>query len=643
MEPLARRYRIALVLVVVLAFALRVAFILAHRHDILFDYPVGDEERYVRMARAMAAGLPTEPRAYLQPPGIAYALSVVFRIAGPGLLVPRVVQAAVSALAALAAFQLARHFFSVRVALGTAIVCALHAVLVFESYELLPPTWIVAADLVMLLLLLRALERPSELNALWSGIGLGVSAIFAPVVLPFALVAAVCLRKATLVLALLVGIALPIAPVTWRNWQQSHQLVLVSSNGGENFYLGNNAHVQQTLAIRPGRHWVAFETEPRRHGVNGPAAESWYFFRKGFSFYRKHPLRAAALFGRKLMLYFHGFEIPRDSDIYAVRSHSIVLRALMCRGPPYLPDGLLIPIALVGIVLLRRRWRELLLPYGFLLTQALVIAAFFVTSRYRAPALPVFAMFACAGVGSLYAAWSQKRWSGVLAPALACIVLAVGLNFPVRETRISYAAELDFYRGLALLRYRHDVPAAIDRFRAAAAQDPTDARFWFELGNAERAAGRLRAAARAWKHAMHDDPADSRAWRNAAVALERLGDLRGAAGAFEGAIRAGQHSESYYAPDHLNLALVRLDLGQPALALEQLRQAHRANPVFFQRNIMTFARAALESGQAGSAGLWLELGDATQADHKLAEACWQRGLSSNPSPSVEAQLHRRLE
>src|SRR6202011_3948673 len=136
------------------------------------------------------------------PPGVVYALAVVFRLAGPGLTAPRVVQAIVSSGCCLLAFCVARRLFTKRVAFATAIVCALHGVVVFEAYELLPPTWVMAADLLALWALLVAGERKTPGRALLAGVALGVSAVFAPVVLPFVAVAALWLRERTLVLAL---------------------------------------------------------------------------------------------------------------------------------------------------------------------------------------------------------------------------------------------------------------------------------------------------------------------------------------------------------------------------------------------------------------------------------------------------------
>jgi tetratricopeptide (TPR) repeat protein len=586
-----RRIAIALGLVLAVAFVLRVAYVLGQRGDVLFDYPVVDEERYVALGRALADGHGPEPRAWFQPPGLAYALSLVFRVCGPGLLAPRIVQAAVSTASCGLAYVVATRLFSARVGLASAAVCALHGVLVFECYELLPPTWMLAADLVALWLLLRAGTRRSPPSALLAGLALGVAALFGPTVLPFALFAAAWLRRPVLVGALALGVALPIAPITWGNWERGHEVVLVSTNGGINFYLGNNERYEETLAIRPGEHWTALENEPARAGLLNGAMGSW-FFQRGEAFWTAHPAQAASLYLRKLYLFFDGPEIPRDTDLYAMRSGSSLLRALVTRGPPWLPDGALVPLALVGAVSLWRERGRLSAAYAFVALQALVVAAFFVTSRYRVPSLPVLAMFACAGVARVASASRAQR----AAAALGFAVLALVLNVATRESSVSYAAELDFYRGLAEQRYLHRPAAAVDDYRRAAAEDPSDARIWFELGNVLDAGGRSDEAVEAWKRAGQADPWDARALRRAAVVLGKRGDLDGAIAALSANVDSRARPAPYYAPDHLNLALLYARRGMDARATGELAASRAADPAWFRRQLPGFARSIASMG-----------------------------------------------
>jgi tetratricopeptide (TPR) repeat protein len=188
-----------------------------------------------------------------------------------------------------------------------------------------------------------------------------------------------------------------------------------------------------------------------------------------------------------------------------------------------------------------------------------------VTARHRAPALPLFALFAAAG------AWPAfERWRGKAVAAGAALVVA--LNIPAWETQLSYAGELDFYRGLAATDL-HRMREAREVFARATTANPHDARAWFELGNILDG----RDAIDAWLRAAHEDPWDLRASRRAAQALVRLGDVDGAIAALQASIDAHARPPADYAPDHLNLAFMRAERGQPAAALAHLRAAARAD------------------------------------------------------------------
>jgi len=578
-----RRERVVLLAILLVAAALRLGYVLSLRGDVLFEHPILDEQHYVADARALADGR-AEDAPYWQPPGIIYFLAACVRLFGAGLTAPRVVQALISTAACLLVFAIGRRLFGAAVALGAAAIVALHGVVIFESAELLPPTFILALDLAALWWLLRAQEDQRARTAFAAGITLGVSALFAPTVLPFAAAAALWLRRGRLIVALALGVLLPIAPVTARNHAHGGEWVLVSTNGGLNFFIGNNARYAETFALRPGRHWEELTDEPRRAGVEPPGARSAWFAQKGWAFFRERPVNAAALVARKLYLFFNGGEIPRDSDLYAARADSRLLAALVWPGPLRFPDGVVIPLALVGAALAWRERKRLALLYAFLAVQALIGCAFFVTARHRVPALAVFALFAAAGAAKL------KRRPRALAVIVGA-ALAVVLNLPTRESSLSWGAEADFYRGVAFLRERRDPATAADYFRRAAARAPGDARAWFELGNALDASGRGDEAVDAWRRAAAADPWDVRPLRRASMALARRGDLAGAIAAVEGNLAAKAREDAVYAPDWLNLAFLRARTGQVDRAVEDLRSAARADANYFRRHAPGLPRA----------------------------------------------------
>lgn len=580
--PLGRRERAVLLAVVALGLTLRLAYLMSQRDDVLFEHPILDEQRYVDAARAGG----DEARPYWQPPGVIYFVAAVMRVAGPGLLWPRLLETCLSAAACLLLFALARRWFSARVALACAALLAIHGVVIFESTELLPATFILFFDLLALYLLD---ETRGAWRALAAGLALGISALFSPVILPFAVVAALRLRRARLIGALVAGVLLPIAPVTARNFAHGHEWVLVSTNGGLNLYLGNNEHYDETFALRPGRHWEELTGEPERSGISAPGAASNYFAHKASAFAVAQPAHAARLLAHKLYLYFNGGEIARDSDVYSARAGSAILTVLI--WPRWFPDGVLLPLALIG-ALWSWRDRRLRLLHAFVAWQALITALFFVTARHRLPALGALSIFAVAGAVEL--SRSRRAW------ALLCPLLLV-LNLPTREAALSFGAERDFYRGLAWLRDRHDPVRAAVEFRRAAEADPSDARAWFELGNALDAAGQTDESVAAWQRAAAADPWDSRARRRISQALTRRGDSDGAIAALQNNIDARLREPAHYAPDWLNLAFLYVERGQLDRARDALARARSADAVYYDAHIAAMAahlspaaRAALD-------------------------------------------------
>lgn len=577
---MSTRERYALVAIVAIALIVRIAFVLGQRSDVLFDAPQLDEGRYVAEARSLVDGTPNEQDAlpYWQPPGLTYVLYATMKVAGPGLLAPRLVSAIVSAASCLLLFALARRLAGTRVALAAAAILALHGVVVFEASALLPATFALALDLAALLLLVIARDREERAwrFAAGAGLALGASALFAATVLPFAAVGVIALwkRRWRPLAAFVVGVVLPIAPITARNYVRAGEPVLVSANAGLNFYLGNNADYRATFSLRPGRHWSELVTEPERTGAAkaGTAGASSYFFGKGLGFYREDPVGAAGLLARKAYLFLHGAEIARDSDVYAARGDSVVLSALVWPAPVHVPDGLLVPLALVGIVALWPERRRLAIPLAFLGLQLVFVSLFFVTARYRLPSIPVLALFAAAGIPRLVREVRARSRFG-----LACVALFAGLvvacNWPAWETRLSLAAERELNRGLAY-QARHDLPAAAGSFHRATQLDPNDAAAWFELGNSFDAIGRGPEAVEAWRRAAELDPWDSRARRREAMGRSRMGDIDGAIAALEALIASGAREPGHYAPDHLNLAFTLVRRGSDeARAIAHLRAA----------------------------------------------------------------------
>ncbi len=584
---MTKSHRVALAAVVIVALLSRFAVLFERSSDILFDTPALDEQRYVDLARELAAG-GTAPVPYWQPPGLLFVLTACFKLAGDGLWLPHLLQVLVSTAVCLLLFVIGRRLFDPLTGVIAAAVGALHGILILASFELLPATWILFVDLVALLLLLHSEARRTLPSAFVAGLFLGIAAIFSPTILPFALVAVLWLirrserrasRRILFAAVFAAGVAAPIAPVTWHN-RSNDEWVLISGNGGLNLYLGNNADYRETFALRPGRHWLELLDEPNQAGAKG---HSRYFADKALSYFRESPGAAAALLLRKAYLFFHAAEVPRDTDVYAARETSMVLAALVWPGPIWFPGVVLIPLALVGMGSCWGERRRLFLLYAFLAVQAAVLTLFFVSARHRVPALGAFALFAAAGAVETARRWrasSGRRRGAMVALGAA---LAAALSPPLWETRLSLAGEYDFYRGLAHLE-AGDMAAAIRSLRGSTRKNPNDPRAWRELGNLLAETAGEAEAVSSWRRAAALDPWDDRPARRAADVLARR-DPDAAIAVLRDFIDAGLRDPAHYAADRLRLALLYLDRRRYREAIDQIDAAARAHPDYCRTHL----------------------------------------------------------
>jgi hypothetical protein len=293
--------------------------------------------------------------------------------------------------------------------------------------------------------------------------------------------------------------------------------------------------------------------------IEAPGAASAWFTARGLSFWASHPLQAMGLYLRKVFLFFHGTEIPRDFDLYQARAQSPVLRALV--WPFGFPAVVVMPLALLGMVLSRREAKKLWVPFAFVATQVLVLSLFFPSARYRVPAVPVLVIFAAAALFAI-----RKKPIFAVIP----VALAVLLSLPTRETKMRFPAEPDLFRGLAH-RSLGDAQTALADFERATVADPNDARPWFEIGVSLDAMGRPGDAAKAWEKAAACDPSDPRPRRMA------------------GAL-------------HMRLSAQKLQAGDGEAAVAELRRAFEIDPAYVRANLEPFAK--LYEPKYGDAALW---------------------------------------
>ena len=443
--------------VFLLALALRLLHLQQLRaHDPFFELPSVDERMYHEWALAIRGGDWLGEGVFLNGPLYPYLLALLYGLLGPSMAVAKAVQCVLGASSCVLVWTLARRLFDARVALLASFAVATYGMLVFYEGTLVVANLQVLLALLILLAVVRALERPCVAGWLGAGALIGLSAIARPNVLLFAIAIAVWLpvalrrvvpraRRFGLVLALLGGVALLVLPVTLRNYAVSGDWVLVTHAGGLNFFIGNNPDANGTfrvprvfpraLADDPWEQRAAFERYAERASGRdlAPSEVSTFWRDRGLDFVRTQPGSWLRLELRKLALSVNAHEPWNIRSFTLTREFSWVLRL------PLVSFGFLGPLALFGIFATRRAWPRLVPLYAMLGTVLATQLVFFVLSRYRIPAIPVLAIFGAAGLVQLLDAVHARRWKRVGLATALLVALSFAVHRPILRENLSMA------------------------------------------------------------------------------------------------------------------------------------------------------------------------------------------------------------
>jgi tetratricopeptide (TPR) repeat protein len=437
-------------IVFVLALVVRsIYFYINRNNNPLFYFPMLDALFHHDWAREILSGDFWGREVFFRAPFYAYLLAFLYKLSGSSIAFAVYVQHIIGSLSVVLVYLLARRHFSPRVSLAAGIIAALYWPLIFFEGDLLFETLIVFLDLVLLLILTVAVQRRSGRMLFAAGIVLGLSAVTRPSILilvpvlplvfhffpaaregtPHAL--RTWLRPTALVVA---GSLVFILPVLVRNFVVGHDFVPIASQGGVNFFIGNNSESNGSQAFVPGArgdlygtYQGAIELAEKDAGRKlKPSEVSNYYTKKALGFIASSPGVAFDLFCKKLYLFWAGIERSNDKYIQFFWK-----RYGLGRVP--LPGFWLVgPLALLGAVLLIRRWREFSLLYLFVLSYMIGVVIFFVNGRFRLPVVPVLIIFASYALLHTYAAVRAKSRDLVrIVPILAVCVFIVDTDYIV--------------------------------------------------------------------------------------------------------------------------------------------------------------------------------------------------------------------
>jgi tetratricopeptide (TPR) repeat protein len=652
----ARTTGLLLILIVLVGGALRAAYLaeLVHKPD--YDSPLSDAQYNDYWARGLVTGQWTPPNGepdpqiqttpFFRPPGYAYFLAGVYRLTGTGYLAPRLVQMAIGLLNIVLVFFVGRAVFARPVGLIAAALVATYWGFIYFEGEFHPKSLLIALLLWLILVLHGWALRPTIWRAAVAGLLLGLFAVVRSNVLlfvPFLVLwmAWVLWRRRagrwavpTLLsaAALLGGVVTPVVPVTVRNYVVGHGLVLVSTNGGINLYIGNNPQTSlvtpripdiERLTARAG--WNLFRWTEIITGISAlegramtSSEVSQYFTKRAWGFIRVQPATALRYAAGRMALLWGPQEVSNNKVDAYEQSRTWPLRLLP--GFPVALAGLM-----VGLVLWlidrrgvrnhgqapdegeRARQASTVLLLLFMAVYSASFAPFLVAGRFRMPYIPLLLLFGAYGlwrIGQFAAARQGKlAWAG----AAGCLA-AWGL---AHVQLVPYKPDLGawFLDRATAYAQKGAVEASIGEYRAAINSAPTYSVPYAALATALVKRGDAEGAIATYQQAVQMTPQSAEMRRALASLLQDHKRLAEALVQYRAIVEISPtHAESWY---HLGQCLEAT--GAPADALKAYVRAAELDPKLAQAHV-----------NAGV--LWQNQGDLGRAANE-----YQRAIDSEPN------------
>jgi Flp pilus assembly protein TadD/4-amino-4-deoxy-L-arabinose transferase-like glycosyltransferase len=594
-------------------FVAALAVRLRHVADIgpspFFGVLVGDARAYDAWAQRIAAGDWIGREVFYQAPLYPYFLGTIYALFGHDLLIVRLVQVTLGALACSFLAIAGARLFGRGTGVMAGLLLAVYAPAVFFD-ALIQKTVLDGILICLALLIVSGLVGPAGradpdrvgLPFLALGFTLGMLAltrenamVLIAVVVVWSIVRsgeqddrslAERLRRRTA--PFLLALAVVLLPVALRNYAVGGGFFVTTSQFGSNLYLGNNPSTDGTagslIAGRGSAEYEqrdAIELAERASGRSlSPGEVSSYWTGRALSFITSQPIAWVKLMARKTLLLVNTTEMLDTESQESYAEWSAPLRIGGYLGH----FGVLVPLAAIGLVLTWPERRRLWILYALAGAYAASVVLFFIYARYRYPLVPFLILFASAAIVGIY---TQVRLKpdptygpyGRLLGATAMAALIAATNLPMLSASRMRAITEHNYG--AALQGDKQFDEAVAHYERAVAADPAYAPAYSNMGAALSALGRIDAGKRAYQRALEIDPEFADAHINLGNALRREGNAAAAVAEFEKALAlspASVEAVTALAATHYDVARALLENGRAADAIPEFEKAVRLAP-----------------------------------------------------------------
>lgn len=573
-------------------------------------------------ARRFVAGqIPKEP--FFRAPLYPTLLGIIYWLAGRDFFIPRLVGILFGMGTAFFTFRIGQRVFNKTVGLLASAILLFYWPYIYYETELLIPATLIFLIYLSFYLLFKIDDRPERVM-IWFGSGLcfALVAITRPNILLFMPASVVWLfgrygkKRLVHVLVFIIAFSTVVGAVTVRNYIVGKDRVVISSQAGINFFIGNNPEADGYTAETPlGYQWygeyedsVALFSVRRAEELTGremkPSEINRFWFYRGLEFWREQTGDAVGLLLKKTYLFWNAYEIKNNKNLYFQKRFSWVLRL------PLFTFGIVSMAGLtgVGLWLIRRRGESLrewifspqALLIAFVFIYMISVVLFFVCVRYRLPIVPVAALFAASWASEFVASFREKKWTLVSLTLAVFVILSIVLRLDPYAVRDKDFAEEHWSAGNSYQQSGR-MEKSIEEYEAALLEKPDYVDAWVNLGNSYFALQRYEQAENAYQEAVELDPGYAKAYNNLAQLHLLSGEPEQALELALKAVEIGGGN-----------AIYRNTLGEVYLAMKQYKRAEAqflaAINLFpeYTRAYRNLAKTAIEAQRPNEAKSYLE-------------------------------------
>lgn len=615
-----------------------------------FSNPIMDASYHHYWAKGLATGEWLVPESYNDPmirsipyqkfPGYSYFLAFIYYIFGPNFLAARIVQMGLGLWNCTLAFVFGRKWFGSAVGFIFSAFMSSYWIFIYFEGELYSPVLLVSGALSLLYILSLWTEKANFLFGTLGGLVLGLFALIRANILLFVPVAIMWLawvlhRRKNLpdfslaVLGFVLGIILAVCPATIRNYVVANELVLISSNGGLNFFIGHNELSDGMTPTIPNLKelagfdsWTLFDYPviirglERKLGRSMTHSEASAYWRdEAIHYIKTHLWESLIRTLRKVVLFWGPKEIANPTEIHYDHMNSRILRKI--------PGNFssILSLFIAGTILFfhnfKKRNRDnaidgsgenvlkfqetqyevIVLILLFIFTYFASFLPFFVSARFRVPIIPFLLLLGAYGLQQIGKFAANRDFLRVV----SWLGVVVFLYAMLKTNIIDYKPDLaqwHFYRGSSFLQ-NGQTNMAIKEYLKSLRIKPDFPQAYNHIGAALQNQGKHENAIAYYLKALLIKPDFADALNNLGAALVSQGKYDEAIVVFNRALGGRPN----YAQAYYNLGMAFAFQGKMEQAITHYTRALLINPDYAEAH---YELGVIFDGQGQSSGTAIE-------------------------------------